>query len=321
MKLQILVPQLNEGDSTIKILLDSISLQKCIDFNTIGVVICNGGSDVRLSRDFLDSYPFRIDYHLASDAEGVSATRNMCLDHAKADYVMFSNIDDMFYDVQGLRIIFDRINEGNFDMLVSTFKEEKKTKRNSSILVERDADPTFIYGKVYRRQYLVDNNIRFDERLKFYDDTYFNILAQGCTDNIKYCKEPFYLWCWRDGAVYRHDMDFALESYDYIIDSYDYLISEFERRGMMDKVNYYVCYMTFHGYYSMNRPEWIDAKNKKFREDVERTFAERFRKYREIWEKTDNVSKVLISDLVRRKIIGKGMLMESITISDWLKRM
>ena len=79
--------------------------------------------------------------------------------------------------------------------------------------------------------------------------------------------------------------------------------------------------MTFHGYYSMNRPGWVDVKNRKFREDVERKFGERFRKYREIWEKVDDVSKVLISDLVRRKIIGKGMLMESITISDWLKRM
>ena len=49
MKLQILIPQYKETDKIIKPLLDSIAIQQSIDFREIGVIICNDGTDVRLS--------------------------------------------------------------------------------------------------------------------------------------------------------------------------------------------------------------------------------------------------------------------------------
>ena len=42
---------------SIKPLLDSIAIQQNIDFNEIGVIICNDGSDCFLSDDFLAGYP------------------------------------------------------------------------------------------------------------------------------------------------------------------------------------------------------------------------------------------------------------------------
>ena len=53
MKLQILVPQYHETDDVVKPLLDSIALQQNVDFEEVGVVICNDGSDVFLSEDLL----------------------------------------------------------------------------------------------------------------------------------------------------------------------------------------------------------------------------------------------------------------------------
>lgn len=64
MKLQILVPQYKETDDVVKPLLDSIAIQQNVDFNEIGVIICNDGSDVRLSPALLGSYPFEVQYHL-----------------------------------------------------------------------------------------------------------------------------------------------------------------------------------------------------------------------------------------------------------------
>ena len=75
MKLQILVPQYKETDEIIKPLLDSIAMQQCIDFSQIGVIICNDGTDVRLSDKLISSYPFKIEYYLC-EHRGVSATRN-----------------------------------------------------------------------------------------------------------------------------------------------------------------------------------------------------------------------------------------------------
>ena len=88
MKLQILVPQYKETDDVIKPLLDSVAIQQSVDMNDIGVIICNDGTSTFLSKDFLSSYPFKIEYYQEAH-RGVSATRNACLDKATAHYVMF----------------------------------------------------------------------------------------------------------------------------------------------------------------------------------------------------------------------------------------
>ena len=73
MKLQILIPQYEETDEIVKPLLDSIAIQQSVDFNEIGVIIVNDGSNIHLSKDFLDSYPYKIEYYL-NEHLGVSAT-------------------------------------------------------------------------------------------------------------------------------------------------------------------------------------------------------------------------------------------------------
>ena len=74
MTLDILVPQYKETEEIIKPLLDSIALQQTVDLDNVGVIIVNDGSDVLLSEDFLNSYPFKVKY-IKNKHEGVSATR------------------------------------------------------------------------------------------------------------------------------------------------------------------------------------------------------------------------------------------------------
>ena len=187
MKLQILIPQYKETDEIIKPLLDSIALQQQIDFNEIGIIICNDGTDIKLSDDFLKSYPFKIDYYQC-EHKGVSATRNACLDYATADYVIFCDADDMFYSMCGLWIIFREIETGEFDSLTSCFIEETKMpETDKSIFVNHDMDSTFVHGKIHRRAYLNEKSIRFNDKLTIHEDSYFNILAQNCSENVKYC--------------------------------------------------------------------------------------------------------------------------------------
>jgi glycosyltransferase involved in cell wall biosynthesis len=90
LKLQILVPQYKENEEVIRPLLDSIAIQQNVDLeNEVGVIIVNDGSDVILSDEFLNRYPFKIQYILAPH-RGVSAARNTALDAATAEYVAYS---------------------------------------------------------------------------------------------------------------------------------------------------------------------------------------------------------------------------------------
>ena len=176
-KWQILVPQYKETDAIIKPLLDSIEVQQNIDFNDIGVIIVNDGTDIHLSKELFNRYAYDIEYHL-NEHKGVSATRNACLDYATAEYVMFCDADDMFYNACGLYIIFREIENGGFDSLVSAFIEESRhPDTKEALYINHDMDTTFVHGKVHRRQYLIDNNIRWNDNLTIHEDSYFNSLC------------------------------------------------------------------------------------------------------------------------------------------------
>jgi len=351
MKLQILVPHYHETADVIKPLLDSVAIQQNVDFNEIGVIICHDGSQPSIedcnredsndanykikadeSREFefyddyaiggryslFGEYPFKIEqYHLPH--KGVSACRNGCLDHATADYVMFCDIDDMFCNVCGLWMMFREIQIG-FDSMVSVFVEETRMPKTKEVMyINHERDSTFVHGKLHRRQYLLDKKIRFNDNLTIHEDSFFNILCQNLSQNVKYCQTPFYLWRWRDESVCRHDPKYILKTYKNMLDSNDALIDEFIKRGMLDKAAFYTAFMTFDAYYTMNKPEWINQENQEYRDSTELRFAEWFLKHESAWNDIPSPDKMQISNMIRGRVINEGMMMEAITIDAWLK--
>ena len=338
MKLQILIPQYEETDEVVKPLLDSIAIQQSVNFDDIGVIIVNDGSDVHLSNSLLKSYPYKVEYYL-EEHRGVSGTRNACFEHATADYVMFCDADDMFCNVCGLWIIFREIENGGFDSLVSVFVEESHLpqdmpeqrnpqgqviqpamKKGDILYINHDMDSTFVHGKIHRRQYLLDQNIRWNEKLTIHEDSFFNIQCQNLSQNVKYCPMPFYLWKWRGDSVCRHDPKYILKTYNNMLDSNDALIDEFLKRGIQDKAMFYTCFMIFDAYYTMNKPEWINQENKEYRDKTELRFADYFVKRRDLWKAVPDPDKMQISNQVRARSVTEGMRMEAITIDGWLKK-
>lgn len=318
MKLQILIPQYKETDAIVKPLLDSIALQQSVDFNEIGVIICNDGTDVHLSDELLTSYPFKIEYHL-EEHRGVSATRNACLDYAIADYVMFCDADDMFYNMCGLWIIFNEMDRG-FDSLTSCFTEESRHPQTGEpMYINHDMDSTFVHGKVHSRHYLNYQGIRWNNDLTIHEDSYFNILCQSLSQNVKYCSTPFYLWKWRDDSVCRHDPKYMLKTYNNMIDSNDALIETLVEKGAPEKAIFYVIMLILDSYYMMNKPEWINQENKEYRDAVEERFSNYYAKYKDTWVKVPAQEKMKISQGIRGRQVMEGMQMESMTIDAWLK--
>ena len=253
-KLQILVPQYNEPDAVIKPLLDSIAIQQGIDFNDIGVIICNDGSQTLLSAELLGGYPFDVEYH-KEPHRGVSATRNACLRYSDADYVMWADADDIFFNACGIYLVFREMTFGEFDGLISEFIEEVCRENGETVFAKHEKDTTFVHGKVWRRQYLVDNDICWNDALTVHEDSYFNILAQSFSEKVKYCPVAFFMWKWRDDSVCRHDPKYILKTYNNLIDSNEALVKEFEKRGKDHDAEFQTVYLIFDAYYTMNKPE------------------------------------------------------------------
>ena len=320
-KLQILIPQYKETEKIIKPLLDSIEIQQNIDLaNDVGVIIVNDGTDVHLSKDFFDRYSFSIEYHL-NEHKGVSATRNACLDYATAEYVMFCDADDMFYNACGLYIIFREMENGGFDSLVSAFIEESRDPQTKEPLyINHDMDSTFVHGKVHRRKFLLKNNIRWNDALTIHEDSYFNCLCQRLAKELKYSQTSFYLWRWRDNSVCRHDDKYILKTYNNMLDSNDALVEQFLNRSMRDEAAFYATSMIYDAYFTMNKDEWLNQENLEYRYATEKRFKDYWLKYKYLHDSLPQDIKTQIIMGIKNRMYAEGMVLETMTFNEWIKQ-
>ena len=319
MTLDILIPQYKETDEVVKPLLDSIALQQGINFDDLGVIIVNDGSDVFLGEDLLKSYPFKIKY-IKAEHLGVSATRQRALDESKADYVMFCDADDMFCNAMGLWIIFREMQKNGFDTFVSTFYEQTKIPGTDELtFITREMDSTFVHGKVHRRKYLIEQNIKWNPALTIHEDSYFNILCQKCTPQVRYCSTPFYLWKWRDESVCRNDFKYILKTYNNMLDSNTALVSNLLERGKYPDAQFYATSMVYDAYFTMNKDEWINQENKEYRDKTEKRFAEYYKEFKFMVNSVPKEAKAMILQGLRNRFYQEGMLLETTTFETWIK--
>lgn len=318
-KLQILITQYKEKKTVIKPLLDSIALQQGVDFNDIGVIIVNDGyPKSKLPDKFLKSYPFEVQYFMEQH-RGVSGCRNSALDHSTAEYVMFCDADDMFFSMTGLNLMMAEMDKG-FNSLTTNFWEEI-VRDGKRLFTEHKNDKTFVHGKFYRRQYLIDYNIRFCDKLTVHEDSYFNMLATTLAldkTTLKTTDIPIYLWRWRDDSVCRHDPLYLQKTYINYIDSITELVEQLYSRNQVENANGLMCRQIFDTYYLMNTPKWLEQDNQEYRLATEKRFKEFYLKYEGKFKSLDEIYIMNISNQVRADKIKSGMGMEKQTFDQWI---
>lgn len=320
MTLDIVVPHYKEPWEVCYYLFDSIALQRGISFNNINVIVVNDG-DCLIDKKHFDGYPYNIKY-LPKEHGGVSAARNYGLDHSTADYVMFCDIDDGFLSNYGLHLIFSAMQEG-YDYIYSNFVEETYTAENTMTIVRHDSDFTFMHGKVYKRSFLVDNNIRFDPAMTIHEDGYFNTVALVVAQKIgrlKCIETPFYLWRWNDNSTVRSNReDFVLKTYDKLMQTRTGACQQLKDRGYKNEFRTSVCMTVLNSYYDFQKPSYYAAKNGKNLKNAEKAFKGFWNKFKKVFYDCSNLEISDIAKAARDNACKNGMLMERQDLRSWIK--
>lgn len=320
MKLDLIVPHYKEPWSTCKYLFDTIATQRGIPFENIRVIVVNDG-DCLLDESVFREYPYTVEY-IAKEHGGISAARNCGLDHSDADYVMFCDIDDGFLSNYALHLILAAMQEG-FDYLVGNFIEETFDEDGNMTIAPHDKDLTFIHGKVYRRQFLVDHNLRFDPAMTIHEDGYFNNIVYATAMNagkIKYITTPFYMWRWNDESVVRKDRkDFVLRTYDHVMRTRAGICEELKRRGYKDEYRVAVCMTVANSYYDFQKPTYTKTENARYFKAAEKAFREFWIRYKRTFFDCTNQQIAEIMTVAREIACKNGLLFEQQDIKSWLK--
>lgn len=193
-KIQFLVPQYKENEETISFLLDSIESQLHMDKKDMGVIICSDGGEYVLNQEFLDKYSYDIQYVIC-EHRGVSATRNSALILSDAEYVMFCDADDGFVSNIGVYSLVRSLDlNPTSEMLSSKIFIEGIVNKFPEFSIG-EHNNTFVHGKIFRRYFLISNELFFDERLKIHEDSFFCNAINFYAKNKVYNDNAFY--CWR----------------------------------------------------------------------------------------------------------------------------
>lgn len=116
---------------------------------------------------------------------GIDAAR-MC------DYLIFLDADDLLMPRAVEILSYEAMSKGA-DIVTGEFYTEKDSHMAEITEITKHS-VTWMHGKIYRRQYLIDKDIRFLPQFRFNEDSYFNLVAFNCSKKIYRIEEPVYIW-------------------------------------------------------------------------------------------------------------------------------
>ena len=203
--------------NTIANTVNSILSQRSKSFEVIFVDDGSIDDSIEIVKNALESsqVDFKIYYQSNS---GVSSARNKGLKYAKGDYVLFLDADDLIYQdffvsLEPLLVSHDLIS-----YRYSIVNQDLKTSKSMGIFndggnvdvgyemdryyqIKQSRMKFHISSIVFRRRFLIENDIIFDESLKSGEDSLFVLTAMFLSKSFYNLNRPLFYYLKIDGSV------------------------------------------------------------------------------------------------------------------------
>ena len=220
LKISIIIPVYN-SEKYIKKCIESIIKQTYQNFEII--VINDGSTDG--SKAILDNlvkmYPEKIK-HIEQSNVGVAKTRNKGIELATGDYIAFIDNDD-FIDENYLEVLANNSKNGYYDIVMCGYRRPNENGKIIKVLHTNEYEwnkflITAPWAKIYKKEYLIDNNIFFLNN-NIGEDVYFNLQAFLITEKIKSVDYIGYNWFFNTESISNSKQkDFSKINVLYLLD-------------------------------------------------------------------------------------------------------
>ena len=247
--LAVIIPAYNRPDD-LRNALKSLTLQTKSRFMTYVIDDCSTEDLESVCDEFkgqLHIYYFRM-----KENGGPGMARQYGLDIAARshiDLVMFLDSDDMLYPNAISKLSYE-INHRMDDYVVSPISVESQLEPGYVMTAEYAAR-TWLHGKIFRIDFLTQNNIRFLDGLRGNEDVNFMLKCDVSTKKKSILDEPFYLWRDNSNSITRTNgtAKDKILSEDYVIAVCDAIKFMKEKNRPVDDFAQYILF--FYKYYQI----------------------------------------------------------------------
>ena len=215
-ELSVIVPTFNSSN-TIERLMHSLSNQIFKDFEIIFIDDCSSDDTVDAIRKTLQNTNIKYQLLINESNRGPGYSRNRGIENANGDYIVFIDSDDAVredhlsslysnikdYDsvfIKGLKLdgndkLFD-FKVDRFDSLIDLSRKNNKVLKaidiiNLELLMEIPFSFVFL---LYKKDILLENNIRFNEEFRYVEDTEFAIKYLTKCNEVKFVDKYTYYY-------------------------------------------------------------------------------------------------------------------------------
>ena len=174
-------------------------------------------------KEIINQFKNKLDIHELKTPKnmGPGYARQYGLDNSNSEYIVFLDADDTFADAYAIENLLDCIKENKSDVVVSNFIEEIPGEKYTHYY-----NNIWMHGKIYNRNFLTNNNIRFNNSSKN-EDTGFNTLVSLCSDNIYYLDAVTYIWKYNaDSITRRNSNEFEFSGLEGFINNICWAVNE-----------------------------------------------------------------------------------------------
>ena len=254
MLFSIIIPYHTETSEQIKPLMRSINEQVGIKFDDLEILMCN---DMKDEITPLDTYTFNEYENLRGRIIKLKSpykcnpgmSRQLGINNAKGEYLIFCDADDSLFHYCALRAAADNINQSHADVYRFKFMEEIGSFETDDLWYSsKNQNWVWMFAKVYKKQFLLENNITFESRNRWHEDTYFNLLTKYCEPKTVDIDSMFYLWRFSRTSVTRvGNHEYTFNTIDEYLQSTSYAfekITKEYKKNCLDSIlcvvyNYY----------------------------------------------------------------------------------
>lgn len=310
MMLDIIVTHYNEPYEVGRKFFEILAHQRGVNFNMFRVILVNDGEENRLPDEHFKDLPYKV-RQINIKHQGVSAARNAGLALSNAKWVMWCDFDDTFTSIFSLRQIMSVLNTDDYDLLYAPFFIEYRVGNDIFVKLQ-GRNNVWVHGRVYRREWLNQQNLRFKEGLHYSEDSAFNCL---CNELVDYRREgeiksdfPIYLWSFRRESVTSDPANEERNLYGFI-DRNTYVVEEIRRRGKNQIP--FVARMFADAYYAFHQKKKFPA--------VERHFKGIAIQYLEEYKQNDIKTIKTVMDAAKKAFNAKDLDTHE-SIDEWLMR-
>lgn len=201
------IPFFNSG-KYLKKCVDSILKMTDVDFE---ILLINDGSDddsIKYANNIVKGNESIIKLYDNSH-NGVSFQRNFGIKQSRGDYICFIDSDDFIrtdnlFKILGLitkkdDLIITDLNNLNGPVTAETIKSQDLVKRYFPLYGKDSIH--LLHGKIFKKTFLDDHNISFEENVKVGEDLIFNLDVIEKNPNIKYINLNYYNYDISDVSV------------------------------------------------------------------------------------------------------------------------